>query len=115
MNFGPIEIDTNDPMGVFAQYNSAYNQQYTQSQRNYAWFQSRLKLLGYKSVAQFRRDNPDLSVTASTLSNYFRYGTMPLWVVPRLCYALKVSPNTFLSILGYYEPARQQEIPLITQ
>lgn len=115
MNFGPIEIDSSSSTPIVEQYNAIYNQQYTQSQRNYAWFQSRLKLLGYKSLAQFRRNNPSLSVTASTISNYFRYGTMPLWIVPQLCYALKVTPNTLLSILGYYEPAKQQEIPLITE
>jgi hypothetical protein len=85
-----------------------------QNLSNLEFMKSRIKQLGYKSMADFRRQHPELIVTAGTLTNYFRgYSTMDPRTVVRLSYALRMTPNTFLSILGYYD-ARKQTIVDIT-
>jgi len=68
----------------------------------------RIKQLGYKSMADFRRGNPNLMVTAGTITNYFRgYSTIDAGTIVRLSYALRMTPNTFLAIMGYYDPTKQ--------
>jgi hypothetical protein len=79
-----------------------------QNQINLAFLKTRIKQLGYTSMADFRRGNPELVVTAGTITNYFRgYSTMSPYTIVHLSYALRMTPNTLLSILGYYDPKKQ--------
>ena len=88
---------------IYAQY---WHEQHAQAQKNYVWFKSRIKQVGCKSVAEFVRVN-QIPVTAGTVTNYFRGYNMPLYMVKHLCYALRVTPNDFLTIMGYYDPEKQ--------
>jgi hypothetical protein len=75
---------------------------------------ARIKQLGYTSMADFRRQHPELIVTAGTITNYFRgYSTMCPRTVVRLSLALRMTPNTFLSILGYYDPKKQTIVEIV--
>lgn len=101
-----ILLDPTQP--VMEQYHSYWEQQHAQNQSNLEWFKGRIKQLGYKSLAEFRRQNPELLVTAGTITNYFRgYSTMSPYTIAKLCYALRVTPNTFMSIMGFYDPKKQ--------
>lgn len=89
-------------------YADYWNNRQTQNQNNLEFMKSRIKQLGYTSMADFRRKNPSLMVTAGTITNYFRgYSTMSPFTVVNLSYALCMTPNTLLSILGYYDPKKQ--------
>jgi hypothetical protein len=91
-----------------AQAYSDYWAEHTVKQQTiYMWFKSRVKKVGYKSVAEFVRVN-QIPVTAGTLTNYFRGNTMPLYMVKYMCYALRVTPNDFLTIIGQYDPEKQE-------
>jgi hypothetical protein len=87
-------------------YTEYWNAQNEKHKTNYEWLKGRIKQLGYKSLAQFVREN-NIPVGASTVANYFRGYTIPLYMVKHFCYALKITPNTFLSIMGYYDPKKQ--------
>jgi hypothetical protein len=104
----PIEIDrTLSRDEIIDQYHTHWEIKRNKAEIGYAWVQTRIQTLGYKSLAEFSRLNK-FGVTAGTVTNYLRgHSTMPLWFVPRVCYALKVTPNTFLTVMGYYEPDRQ--------
>lgn len=89
-------------------YEEHHKRQKAIQEGNYQFLQGRIKQLGYKSVADFRRGNPDLYVTSGTIANYFRgNSTMSPQTIVRLSYSLKMTPNNLLSILGYYDPAKQ--------
>jgi hypothetical protein len=89
---------------IYAQY---WQEQHSQAERNFTWFKSRIKQVGCKSVAEFVRVNK-IPVTAGTVSNYFRGYNMPLYMVKHLCYGLRVTPNDFLTIMGFYDPEQQK-------
>ena len=97
----------------------AINQQYwhdrqLQSGNNLMFLKDRIRQLGYTSMADFRRNHPELIVTAGTITNYFRgYSTMSPQTVVRLSLALRMTPNTFLSIMGYYDPNKQTIVEVI--
>jgi hypothetical protein len=89
-------------------YQDYWEYKNTQHQTNLAFLKTRIKQLGYSSMADFRRQNPELVVTAGTITNYFRgYSTMSPYTIVNLSYALRMTPNTLLSILGYYDPKKQ--------
>lgn len=86
----------------------------SQNQTNLEFMKARLKQLGYKSMADFRRCHPELMVTAGTITNYFRgYSTLDAGTVVRLSLALRMTPNTFLSVMGYYDPRKQTIVEII--
>lgn len=94
-------------------YQQHWNNRQTQMEMNLTWYKSRIKKLGYKSNADFIRRNPSIRVTAGTVTNYFRgYSTMPIYQMKDLCYALCVTPDTLLMVMGYYDPSKQQIIDL---
>lgn len=94
-------------------YKNFWDTKANQHQTNHQFFQARIKQLGYTSMADFRRNHPELVVTAGTLSNYFRgYSTIPIYSIQNLCYALRMTPNTLLSVLGYYDPKQQTVMDL---
>ena len=85
-----------------------------QNLSNLDFMKHRIKQLGYTSMADFRRQHPELIVTAGTITNYFRgYSTMCPRTVVRLSLALRMTPNTFLSILGYYDPKKQTIVEIV--
>jgi hypothetical protein len=88
------------------EYKSYWEKEQARREMASYWVKARMKELGYKSMAQFRRENAGLSVTAGTVSNWLRWGTIPLWAVPQLCYALKVTPTQFLTAIGMYDPSK---------
>lgn len=90
----------------YAQYQSIWEMERVRREMANHWVRSRMKELGYKSMAQFRRENAGLSVTAGTISNWLRWGTIPFWAVPHLCYALKVTPTQFFTSIGLYNPSK---------
>jgi hypothetical protein len=74
--------------------------------RKREWVANRYKELGYKSLAQFCKVH-NFGVTAGTVGNYLKgNSTMPLWFVPKLCYALLITPNDLLAGLGLYDPSK---------
>ena len=88
---------------VIQAWQAYYNGEIT---RRRQWVENRYKALGYKSLAHFCRQH-QFGVTSGTVSNYLRgNSTMPLWFVPKLCYALMVTPNDLLAGLGYYDPTK---------
>jgi hypothetical protein len=90
---------------AYAEYWGNWQQQ---QQTRLQWFRSRIKQVGCKSVAEFVRVNK-IPVTAGTVTNYFRgHSTMPIYMVKNICYALRVTPNDLLTIMGYYEPEKQE-------
>jgi hypothetical protein len=89
-------------------YQQHWDNRRAQNEENLNWFKDRVRYLGYASVAHFRRQNPDIGVTAGTITNYFRgYSTMPIYKIAPLCYALKVTPDVLLTIMGLYQPSKQ--------
>jgi hypothetical protein len=111
--FPEIDRENMTPEQLSDFYNGYWNSKKAQHQSNHHFFQSRIKQLGYTSMADFRRHHPELAVTAGTLSNYFRgYNTIPIYAIQPLCYALRMTPNTLLSILGYYDPKHQTVVDL---
>ena len=89
-------------------YADYWESRHTQNQTNLEFMKARIKQLGYKSMADFRRNHPELMVTPGTITNYFRgYSTLDAGTVVRLSLALRMTPNTFLSIMGYYDPRKQ--------
>lgn len=109
LTYAPVVDRTNMTHEEITQaYADYWNTRQTQNQTNLEFMKARIKQLGYKSVAEFRRANPSLIVTAGTLTNYFRgYSTMSPFTIVNLSYALCMTPNTLLSILGYYDPTKQ--------
>jgi hypothetical protein len=102
----PIEIDrsSGDRDTIMAQYHNYWETQRQRNEAGYNWIKNRYTSIGYKSLAEFVRLNK-FGVTAGTVGNYIKGNApMPLWFVPKLCYALKVTPNTLLFYLGYYTP-----------
>jgi len=90
---------------IYADY---WAERQNQNLSNLEFMKARIKQLGYKSMADFRRNHPELMVTAGTITNYFRgYSTIDAGTVVRLSLALRMTPNTFLSIMGYYDPKKQ--------
>lgn len=109
-----IDRETMSADQINALYQEYWQSRQTQNQTNLEFFKSRIKQLGYTSMADFRRCNPDLIVTAGTLTNYFRgYSTMAPQTIISLCYALRMTPNTFLSILGWYDPKKQTIVEVV--
>ena len=89
-------------------YTEYWAERQNQNLSNLEFMKARIKQLGYKSMADFRRNHPELMVTAGTITNYFRgYSTIDAGTVVRLSLALRMTPNTFLSIMGYYDPKKQ--------
>jgi len=106
----PINIDRNSEIPVMEQYRQQWELQMSLFEQGHAWSKSRIKQLGYKSMSEFCRVNK-FPVTAGTVSNYLKgHSTFPLWFVPLLCYALKVTPNILLTVYGYYDPSKQSEV-----
>jgi hypothetical protein len=96
---------------VYAEY---WENRNSINQSNLEFMKARIKQLGYKSMADFRRGNPELIVTAGTLTNYFRgYSTLDAGTIVRLSYALRMTPNTLLSILRYYDPKKQTIVEIV--
>ena len=96
---------------IYKQYWDTRNAQHLS---NLEFMKARIKQLGYTSMADFRRNHPELIVTAGTITNYFRgYSTMCPRTVVRLSLALRMTPNTFLSILGYYDPKKQTIVEVV--
>jgi hypothetical protein len=103
-----IDRDTMSPDEIGQAYKEYYELRHNQNLSNLEFMKARIKQLGYSSMADFRRSNPRLIVTAGTITNYFRgYSTMSPHTIIELSYALRMTPNTFLSILGYYDPRKQ--------
>jgi len=101
-----LNLDINQP--IMEQYNNYYDNWYAQSQANQEWLKGRIKHLGYKSMAQFVRTT-SIPVTAGTVTNYFRgHSSIPLYMIKHLCYALKVTPNDLLTVIGEYDPSKQE-------
>jgi hypothetical protein len=95
-------------------YKQYWDTRQSQNLSNLEFMKARIKQLGYTSMADFRRSNPRLIVTAGTITNYFRgYSTMSPNTVVELSYALRMTPNTFLSILGYYDPKKQTIVEIV--
>ena len=103
-----VDRETMSPDEIGQVYKEYYELRHNQNQSNLEFMKARIKQLGYSSMADFRRSNPRLIVTAGTITNYFRgYSTMSPHTIVELSYALRMTPNTFLSILGYYDPKKQ--------
>jgi hypothetical protein len=85
-------------------YRNLYEQRW---KNNHKWFRARVKQLGYKSIAEFCEKNPQ-GVVAGTVSGWFRGNSViNIGHIDKLCYALRVSPNDLLTVLGYYNPKKQ--------
>ena len=109
-----VDRKNTDPEQLRQIYQEHWASRQTQSEMNLRFLKDRIKQLGYTSMADFRRQNPQLIVTAGTITNYFRgYSTMSPQTIVHLSYALRMTPNTFLSIMGYYDPKRQTIVEVI--
>jgi len=109
-----IDRETMSSDQIHAIYQQYWHDRQLQSGNNLLFMKDRIKQLGYTSMADFRRQNPRLVVTAGTITNYFRgYSTMSPHTVVELSYALRMTPNTFLSIMGYYDPKKQTIVEVI--
>lgn len=95
-------------------YKQYWETRQNQNQTNLEFMKARIKQLGYTSMADFRRNHPELMVTAGTITNYFRgYSTIDAGTVVRLSLALRMTPNTFLAIMGYYDPKKQTIVEVV--
>ena len=106
------ETMSSDEIGqVYKEY---WEVRQAQNLSNLDFMKTRIKQLGYSSMADFRRQNPRLIVTAGTITNYFRgYSTMSPHTIVELSYALRMTPNTFLAIMGYYDPKKQTIVEVV--
>lgn len=112
--YAPVVDRTNmTPEEITKAYADYWNTKQTQK-LCLEFMKGRLKQLGYKSMADFRRCNPELMVTAGTITNYFRgFSTIDAETIVRLSLALRMTPNTFLAIMGYYDPKKQTIVEII--
>ena len=113
MNFGPITLPEGitDRTEQLVYYRDVWEQRHAQAEQTKAWVLQRINSLGYKSFTQFAKQG-NFGVTPQTVKGYISGGTMPLWAVPLFCYALKVTPNVFLTMMGIYEPDKlEKETP----
>jgi hypothetical protein len=109
-----VDRETMSPDEISQVYKEYWEVRQNQNLSNLEFMKTRIKQLGYSSMADFRRQNPRLIVTAGTITNYFRgYSTMSPHIIVELSYALRMTPNTFLSILGYYDPKKQTIVEVI--
>jgi len=103
------KYDPNEPAETRYEKIQAYYDWNTQERkRKQQLIEARYKSLGYKSLADFCRRN-NFGVTAGTVGNYLKgNGTMPLYFLPKLCYALLMTPNELLALLGIYDPSKMK-------
>ena len=101
------KYEPNEPDDVRRDKLNAYYEWHDQERkRKRGVIEARYKSLGYKSLADFCRRN-NFGVTAGTVGNYLKgSATMPLYFLPKLCYALLMTPNEVLALLGIYDPSK---------
>ena len=102
-------FDPAEPAEVrYQKIQAYYDWREQERKRKRQLIESRYKSLGYKSLADFCRRN-NFGVTAGTVGNYLKgNGTMPLYFLPKLCYALLMTPNELLALLEIYDPSKMK-------